>query len=269
MPTIQKQRIIEYLKEGKRFDGRQPEEFRDITVEMGLSKNAESSCSVKFGKTEVYVGVKLEVTEPYPDSPNKGNFMCSAELSPLASESFELGPPGINAIELGRVLDRGIRESGFIDFEKLCIKEGEKVWQVFLDIIAINDDGNLMDVAGLAGLIALAHAKLPVYNEETGKPEHELSDIDLPLNKEAMAFNMTIHSINGVLIVDPSVDEEELSDFRISMAIADNNGEPRITAMQKGKETAITEGEMEKILKLVEDKHKEMFPKISKLVWGK
>jgi len=110
---------------------------------------------------------------------------------------------------------------------------------------------------------------LPVYNEETGKPEHELSDIDLPLNKEAMAFNMTIHSINGVLIVDPSVDEEELSDFRISMAIADNNGEPRITAMQKGKETAITEGEMEKILKLVEDKHKEMFPKISKLVWGK
>lgn len=269
IPRLQKKRIIEYLKEGKRFDGRSLDAYREIEVETGLSKNSEGSCRVKFGKTEVYAGIKLALAEPYPDSQDSGTFMTTAELSPLASANFELGPPKINAIELARIIDRGIRESGFIDFKKLCIKEGEKVWQVFLDIYAINDDGNLMDVAGLAGLIALGTAKMPVYNEKEEKVEHELSKNPLPLEKEAMAFNMTIHKIGDYFVVDPSVEEEAVSDARISIAVADNKGEPRITAIQKGKEGPFSDKDMEKILKIVEDKFKEMFPKVSKYVWGK
>ena len=37
-------RIRAYLDEGKRFDGRTPEEFRDIIIETGVSKNAEGFC---------------------------------------------------------------------------------------------------------------------------------------------------------------------------------------------------------------------------------
>jgi len=266
--NIQKKRILEYLKEGKRFDSRKPEDYREIKVEMGISKNAEASCSVKFGKTEVYVGVKMDVAEPYPDSPDEGTLMTSAELSPMASEDFELGPPRINSIELARVIDRGIRESGFIDFKKLVIKEGEKVWQVFLDIYAINDDGNLLDVASLAALIALAHAKMPVYNEKQEKVEKELRKNPLPLNKQAMAFNMTLHKVGDKIIIDPTKQEEEISDYRISIAVADNKGKPKITAIQKGKAEAMSQEEMKNILKFVEDKWKEMMPKINKLVWG-
>ena len=130
-------RIKEYLKSGKRFDGRKLDEFRELTIEKNVSKKAEGSVRVKLGKTEVIVGVKLGLAEPYPDSPDKGNLMVTAEILPLSSERVELGPPKFPTIELGRVIDRGIRESGFIDFEGLCIKEGEKVWQVFLDIVAI------------------------------------------------------------------------------------------------------------------------------------
>ena len=61
-------RIREYLEKGKRFDGRKPEEFREISIETGVSKKAEGSARVKIGKTEVIVGVKMDVTEPYPDS---------------------------------------------------------------------------------------------------------------------------------------------------------------------------------------------------------
>ena len=269
LPNIQKQRITEYLNQGKRFDGRNPEDYREIEIEVGISKNAEGSCSVKFGKTEVYAGVKLELAEPYPDSPDEGTFMTTAELSPIASEDFELGPPKIDSIELARIIDRGIRESGFINFKKLCIKEGEKVWQIFLDVYAVNDDGNLMDVSALASLIALANAKMPVYNEKEGKVEHESSKNSLPLNKDAMAFNITFHKIGNAIIVDPTAEEEEISDFRISVAVADNDGEPRITAIQKGKEKPISEEDMEKILNLVEDKFKEVLPKINKYVWGK
>jgi len=75
--------------------------------------------------------------------------------------------------------------------------------------------------------------------------------------------------IGDAFILDPMREEEEVSDFRLGMALADNGGKPRITAMQKGKEGGITEEDMEKILKLVEDKFPELHKKFSKLVWRK
>ena len=202
IPNIQKQRIIQYLKEGKRFDGRKTDEYREIEVKLGISNKAEGSCSVKFGKTEVYAGVKMSIGEPYPDSQDKGNLAVSAELGPMASPDFDIGPPSIQAIELGRIIDRGIRESGVIDWKKLCIKEGEKVWTINLDLYAFNDAGNLLDVAALAGMIALANAKMPVYNEKEEKIEHELTKDNVPLIKENMAFNMTFHKINNQIVCD-------------------------------------------------------------------
>jgi exosome complex component RRP42 len=267
IPNLQKKRIIEFINKGKRFDGRGLGDYRDIKVELGISKSAESSVKISFGKTEVLVGVKMAVTVPYPDSQDAGTFMTTAELHPMASSSFEKGKPGINAVEMGRIIDRGIRESGFIDFKGLCIKEGEKVWQVFLDIIALNDDGNMLDVAGLGALIALGHAKMPVYNEEEDKIEHELSDKPLPLNHDALSFNMTFHKIGDSVVADVSKEEEAISDLRLSVAAGDNKGEARITAMQKGKAGAISSEDMESILNLVEDKFKEMFPKVRKLVF--
>ena len=81
-PNVTGDRIRTYLLEGKRFDNRSPEQFRDIVIETGVSKKAEGSARVKIGKTEVIVGVKLDVAEPYPDSPDKGNLMTTAELTP-------------------------------------------------------------------------------------------------------------------------------------------------------------------------------------------
>lgn len=269
IPLIHKERILRYLSEGKRLDGRALSDYRKIEITHGISKNAESAVSVKFGKTEVYAGVKMGVVEPYPDAPNEGTIMVSAELHPMASHEYEVGKPGIDAVELARVIDRGIRESGLVDFEKLCIKEGEKVWQIFVDIFAVNDDGNMLDAAGLAALVALGSAKLPKYNEAEGKVEPELSDKPVPLARENLSFNMTIHNIGGSLVTDVSSDEELISDYRVSVAVADNEGEPRITAMQKGKEGAISEKDMENILKLVEDKFQEMFPAIKGYVFGK
>ena len=123
-PKVNAERVKKYIIEGKRFDGRALDEFREIKIETNISKHAEGSARVILGKTEVVVGVKMGTAEPYPDSPDKGNLMVTAELLPLSSERFESGPPKFPAIELGRVVDRVIRESKFIDLEKLCIKEG-------------------------------------------------------------------------------------------------------------------------------------------------
>ena len=107
-------RIKELLSQGKRFDSRSVDEFRDIVIETEVSKKAEGSARVKIGKTDVIVGVKLDVTTPYPDSPDKGNLMVTSELLPLSSSRFESGPPKYPAIEIGRLIDRAIRESKFL-----------------------------------------------------------------------------------------------------------------------------------------------------------
>jgi len=271
IPRLQKQRIIEYMKQGKRFDGRKPEEFRDIEIKTGISLNAEGSASVKIGKTEVYVGVKMDVMEPYSDGPKEGTLTVGFELSPMASPDFDMGPPSIEAIEAGRILDRGLRESGFIDFEGLCIKEGEKVWGMYVDIYAINDAGNLMDAAALAALVALADARIPVYDEATGKVDRhqDRTDKKLPLVKEAMALNLTFHKIGDKIIVDPTREEEQISDYRVSFACSSHKGKPRISSIQKGKEGAITDKEMETILSLLEVKFNEMYEHLSKKIFKK
>jgi len=212
--------------------------------------------------------VHLALTAPYPDSLDSGTFMTSAELHPMASQQFDIGRPGINAIELARVIDRGIRESGFIDMKKLCIKEGEKVYQVFVDIFAINDDGNLLDVAGLAALIALGRARMPIYNEEEDKIDGYSETERIPLNKEALSFSMTFHKVGETIVADVGHDEEAISKFRLTVAIGDNNGEARITAMQKGKAGTISTDDMENILKLGESKWEEMFSDIKEHVFG-
>jgi len=52
-----KRRIMEYLKEGKRFDERNLLDFRDLTIETNISNKAEGSARVRLGKTEVLAGV--------------------------------------------------------------------------------------------------------------------------------------------------------------------------------------------------------------------
>jgi len=269
IPNLQKEKIEKFLdKEAKRFDGRNATDHREILVEDNISPAASSAIRVKVGKTEVLAGVHLTPTTPYADSPDQGTFMTTAELHPIASQQFDSGKPSINAIELGRIIDRGIRESGFIDFKELCIEPGEKVWQVFLDIVAINDDGNLLDVAGIASLIALGRARMPAYNKEDGTAEHEFVDEPIPLNKEAMSLNITLHKIGQTITVDVNKEEEAISKLRLSIAIGDNNGKPRITAMQKGKSGTINSKDMESILKIVQGKWLELFPKVKEYAFG-
>ena len=130
--NIKRRRMEQLISEGKRADGRDLMEYRPITIEKGFIERAEGSARVRLGRTEVAVGVKIEVESPFPDTPEEGILMVNAELVPLASPTFEPGPPDENAIELARVVDRGIRESKAIDLKKLCIVPGEKVFTVFV-----------------------------------------------------------------------------------------------------------------------------------------
>ncbi|MCJ7561376.1 RNA-binding protein, partial [Candidatus Bathyarchaeota archaeon] len=146
---VRKLQIAQTIEKGTRLDGRGLMDVREIKIEQGLIQKAEGSARVLLGKTQVLVGVKIETGEPFPDTPNEGVQTVNAELVPLASPTFEPGPPDENSIELARIVDRGIRESKAIDTAKLCIEPGKNVFVVFVDVWVLNHDGNLIDASAL------------------------------------------------------------------------------------------------------------------------
>ena len=126
--------VRKLIEEGMRIDERKFEQFREIKIETNVIKKAEGSARVLLGNTHVLVGVKMSVNVPFPDTPDEGVLIVNAELVPVASPTFDPGPPDEDSIELARVVDRGIRESKCIDLEKLCIEKGKKAWNVNIDI---------------------------------------------------------------------------------------------------------------------------------------
>ena len=264
LPNINKKQIEALLSKDIRLDGRKPFDYRDIIIETDVSNNAEGSARVKIGKTDVIVGVKMGVQEPYTDHEDEGTMMTGMEYSPASGERYESGPPKINAIETARVVDRGIRESGFIDFKKLCIKKGEKVYGIFLDLYSFNDDGNLTDAFCLAAVAAILTAKMPKYDVKTEKIKYgEFLNKSLPLTKK-VPLTITFHKIGDKIIVDPNIEEEETSEGRITLALT-NDKEILINAAQKGKGDIFSEEEVGKIIDLAVEKFKDLEKVINKI----
>tara|TARA_Y100000310_G_C20694797_1_gene824852 strand:- start:2482 stop:3258 length:777 start_codon:yes stop_codon:yes gene_type:complete len=250
--------IIETLEKGARLDGRKADEYRNVEVTYGVTKNAEGSAKVVIGDTEVIVGVKLAIETPYPDTPDNGNLMVNAELLPLSSPNFDPGPPSIQAIEIARVVDRGIRESKAIDTKKLCIKKAEKVWSVMIDIISINDDGNLFDAASLATIAALKDTKFPKVSKDHEIDYKTKTKDSLPLSKEPI--EVTVWKVGDHLIVDPTPDEEKGSDGRLTTA---SLSDKELCAMQKGGDFPLTSDEIGKMVDLATKKAQDLRSKLS------
>lgn len=60
-----------------------------------------------------------------------------------------------------RMIEKALKDSKSIDPEALCILPGKKVWRVRTDVRILDDDGNLLDAASIATIIALLQFRRP------------------------------------------------------------------------------------------------------------
>jgi len=254
---VKQKQIAQLIAKGKRLDDRGLTDYREIKIEQGIIERAEGSARVLLGKTEVMVGTKIEVGEPFPDTPNEGVLTVNAELVPLASSAFEPGPPDENSIELARVVDRGIRESKAINMEKLCIEPGKKVFVVFVDVYVLNHDGNLIDASALAAMAALLNTKVPNYELEDGEVKIKPGYTPLPMKRHPIT--VTFAKINDKFIVDPWLEEEQVMDARISLATDDDGN---ICAMQKGGSGYFAPKQVLEAAKIAKEKAEEIRKKL-------
>lgn len=261
VPLVRKKQIIELSDSGKRTDGRSLTDYRKVTIQTGVIEKADGSSIAMIGDTRVAAGVKFEIGDPFPDIPNEGVMQVGAEFVPFASPDFEPGKPDEVAVELARVVDRGLRESKMIDTSKLCIVPGKKVWIVHVDVYILDHCGNLIDTAALAALTALLTSTMPEACLEGD--EVKLTGKRLPMPICDLPVNVTLAKIGDKLFVDPSFEEEEVLDCRISVAFKENG---MLCAMQKGESGYLTVEEVLRAVEIAKDKSQELRKKVTEAI---
>ncbi|KPV63150.1 MAG: Exosome complex component Rrp42 [Candidatus Bathyarchaeota archaeon BA1] len=250
---VKQRRIAQLVSHGKRLDGRGLTDYREVQLEVGVIERAEGSARVRLGKTEVIVGTKVEIGEPFPDVPKEGVLTVNAELVPLASPAFEPGPPNENSIELARIVDRGIRESKAIALEKLCIEPGKRVFIIFVDVYVLNHDGNLIDASAIASLAALLNTKMLNYEVKKDKIKIKPGYTPLPIRNYPIA--VTFAKIDDRLVVDPWLEEEQVMDARLTITVEKDG---KVCAVQKGGYGYFTMQQILEAAKIAQEKAKDL-----------
>ncbi|KAI7838664.1 hypothetical protein COHA_007467 [Chlorella ohadii] len=169
-----------------RNDGRQREDFRALSVQLGVITQATGSARVQLGETDVIVGVKAEIGSPDPDRPDCGRLVFGVECSPVASPAFRGRGGDELSGELARALERSFYpgpsgRAGGVDLSTLSIVSGKTCWVLYVDALLLNIGGNLHDALSVAAKAALADAKIPkvevVQGEDpTDEPGYEVDD---------------------------------------------------------------------------------------------
>ncbi|MCI4462100.1 MAG: exosome complex protein Rrp42 [Thermogladius sp.] len=263
MPKLRAENIIKMLKKGERVDNRGLYDYRSISVSIGIIGKAEGSALVKLGGTQVIAGVKAELGSPYEDRPNEGVLQVHAEFVPLASPSFEPGPPNEDAIEVARVIDRSLREPRAIELSKLIVQPGRLAWVIYDDVYVIDHDGNILDAGMIASMIALAVTKLPKLeiSGESVKINREVKETPLPLN--TLVTTVTMGVLGDILVVDPSLEEESVLDTFISISV-DEKG--RIVGLQKKGLKSITPKTLDSAVEIALKKGEQVLSFIRKVI---
>jgi exosome complex component RRP42 len=227
---LKKKKILSLLKDGQRIDGRALDEPRQLVIDTNVIPKAEGSARVRLGDTEVVVGVKVQPDKPFPDLGDRGIFICTAEILPLADPDVEPGPPDEDVIELARVVDRGIRESSMIDLTKLVLQKDKSVIGLFVDNSVTDYDGNLFDACSYASVASLMSCKIPKWELKDDVPtlvEGEFSDPPIT----TIPVSVTMGKIGDHILVDPNADEWRCMDARMTIT---TNSDGNICAIQKG-----------------------------------
>ncbi|MFH1306244.1 MAG: exosome complex protein Rrp42 [Candidatus Micrarchaeota archaeon] len=238
------------LKQGKRGDGRKKLEYREIKLQKNVIPNAEGSALCSIGKTQLLSAVKIALAKPYPDRPEDGILSTSAEFTPLGSPYFEPGPPRAGAIELARVVDRGIRSSECINLKKHNIENSEFVLATYIDLWILDHDGNLFDAAMLASMSALQNTRMPKVEEDKIIRDEIVGKLKLSTSVVSCTFT----KIGENLLLDPAFEEEIGAEAMLTIGTTPEY----VCAVQKSKRGGLTQKDILELVDISFDKGKEL-----------
>lgn len=241
---------LKFIKQNCRPDNRKLSEIRPVNISYNCINTVNGSALVKLGSTNVICGINARVCKPKEERPDKGFVICNVELPALcSSKNFKTSASILanasaqssvsveqSQAMLTQLMQDIIYESGCVKEEDLCIKEGKLVWVLYIDMICLNNDGNVQDACCLAMLSALKTVKLYEidYDDDENKPivKYPLSLIPLKLYSEPICTTLFVLEEN-VILADPNKQEEEFMRTYIIICTVNKNDKTKVCLMRK------------------------------------
>ncbi|KAM9712151.1 LOW QUALITY PROTEIN: exosome complex component RRP45-like [Dama dama] len=213
-----KHRFLLRAIEEKKWLDEQTYDYRNIKISFGTDYGC---CIVELGKTRVLGQVSCELVSPKLNRATEGILFFNLELSQMAAPAFEPGRQSDLLVKLNRLLQRCLGNSKCID--TVCVVAGKKVWQIRVDLHLLNHDGNIIDAASIAAIVALCHFQRPDISvqgdEVTLYTLEERDPVPLSIHHMPICVSFAFFQQGTCLLVDPSEREERVMDGLLVIAM--------------------------------------------------
>ncbi len=201
----------------ERFDGRRPDQLREVRITRNWLDHAEGSVLVEFGKTRVLVAAS--VTEGVPRwlrGQGKGWVTAEYEMLPRSTHTrsdreSRKGRVGGRTHEISRLIGRALR--AVIDYEAL----GENT--IVIDCDVLQADGGTRTASITGAYVALADAV--AYLRSRGALVGE------PLKGSVAAISVGV--VDGVPVLDLPYEEDSAAEVDMNIVCT---GEGRLIEVQ-------------------------------------
>ena len=223
-----KKSSIELIVEGKRLDGRNPEDLREIKMSVGELKNADGSARVSFGNTEALVAVygPRSLFPKFLQESDVCLIRTIYSMAPFSVDERKNPAPDRRSIEISKVTKEALSSAIFLEeFPRAVIDIYEYIIQA---------DGSTRVTAINAASLALASAGIPM--------------------KDLIAA-CSVGKIGETLIVDLNGKEDNYSESDMAVAMMPSKG--LITLLQM--DGRLTKDEVMQLLMKAEENIKKIY----------
>jgi exosome complex component RRP41 len=174
------------IVDGKRLDGRTPDELRPLKIEAGILKRADGSAYVELGANKVLAAVygPREMHPRHRQQPDTAVLRCRYNMAPFSVEERKRPGPDRRSVEISKVTREALDPVLFL---KLYPRS---VIDVFIEILQA-DAGTR--TAGInAAAVALADAGVPMRDMVSSVAVGKVDDkIVLDLTKDEDQWGTT------------------------------------------------------------------------------
>ena len=183
---------VPLLVDGKRVDGRSPDDHRPVMMRVGVLPNASGSALVGYGNTVVLAAVygPREAMPRHIALPDTGVLRVRYHMAPFSTDERKSPAPTRREIEISKVVREALEPVIFLEqFPKSSI-------DVFLEVLQA--DGSTRVTSITAASLALADSGIPM---------------------RALVVSVSIGKIGNTVVVDLNKLEDNYGDGDMPIAV--------------------------------------------------
>jgi len=164
---------------GIRCDGRSIDQIRNVSIKVGVLKNADGSAYIEFGKNKILAGVfgPRDVHPKHMADQDSGILRCRYHMSPFSVTERKNPAPSRREIEISKVIKEALQPAVILkDFPRTVV-------DVFIEVLQA--DGGSRCAALDAASVALVDAGIPMRDMVSACAAGKVADkIVLDVNDE-------------------------------------------------------------------------------------